>query len=90
MVSIKMKLDLIYNDLEALNLYSSLINLDYNNTEFIKSMKHYNNFLEILLNITNNALYTGDYLDIAETEAKKALNALSSIILSLPDKYLSK
>ena len=83
------KLNLIYNDLEALNLYSSLIEFrDYNNTEFIKSMKHYNNFLEITLNITNNALYTGDYLDLAESEAKKALNSLASISLSLPNKYL--
>ena len=50
-------------------------------------MKHYNNFLEIKAYIKENVSHTGNYLDLAETEAKKALNCLSSITLSLPDSY---
>ena len=85
------KLDLIYNDLDALNLYSSLIEYkEYNKIDYIKSMKHYNNFLEIKDYIKSNVAYTGDYLDLAETEAKNALNSLASINLSLPDAYFAE
>jgi hypothetical protein len=82
------KLNIIYNDLEAINLYSSLIEYkEHNNLEFIKSMKHYNNFLEIKTYIKENVSHTGNYIDLAETEAKKSLNCLASITLSLPNSY---
>ena len=76
----------IYEDVDAILLYSSILDLrDVNKYSFNKSMKHYDNFIKIKNNILKNSVkYPKNYYTILENEMNKSINALVSIGVGIP------